>query len=137
MINGCARADGTDCCWLTLTLTRALLRVGVFALCRSCQVELFAWRCQLRRVVLTVFRANDPATRFYTRTLNYTLDDTDPALWEQDAEYQIADIVLPLITIPIATTTLHTSNDSSGVVVATHNDGASAPEQRTEPSRHC
>jgi ribosomal protein S18 acetylase RimI-like enzyme len=69
-------------------------------------VELLAWKCQLLRVVLTVFARNEPAMRLYTRTLHYDLDDTDPSLHDERAPYSIlakrspkiksiADIVLP------------------------------------------
>lgn len=92
-----------------LQLESSIQRQGIGRFLMSL-VELFSWRCQLRRVVLTVFRSNTAAQRFYTRTLNYTLDDTDPELWEQDENYQIlakrnkkattnADIQLPLTPV--------------------------------------
>lgn len=78
----------------------------------------------MRRVVLTVFRENEAATRFYTQTLNYTLDDTDPELWEQEVDYQILakrnrkmleieDIMLPLINKQQSETTNVAAAESS------------------------
>jgi hypothetical protein len=67
-----------------------------------------AWRCQLLRVVLTVFHTNQAALRLYQHTLHYELDETDPSLFDQEVQYtilakrskkilSIADIVLPLL----------------------------------------
>jgi hypothetical protein len=53
------------------------------------QVELYAWKCDLFRVVLTVFSRNIAARNFYVDRLNYTLDETDPSLWDQQTEYEI------------------------------------------------
>ena len=73
-------------------------------------VELFSWRCQLLRVVLTVFKRNAPALRLYTRALDYELDETDPSLHEQEEEEHTilakqnpkiastADIKLPIVS---------------------------------------
>lgn len=102
-----------------LQLEESLQRQGLGRFLMSL-VELAAWKCQLRRVVLTVFRDNQPARRFYTQTLNYTLDDTDPELYGHDEEYQILakrnrklltseDIVLPLIPPAAATATPSTA----------------------------
>ncbi len=66
-------------------------------------MELFAWRCQLLRVVLTVFKKNQPALRLYTRALEYELDETDPSLYEggDEEEHTILAKQSPNITSAI------------------------------------
>ena len=61
------------------------------------------------RVVLTVFKKNQPALRLYTKSLEYELDETDPSLFDENEEehtilakqspkiQSVADIKLPLL----------------------------------------
>ena len=94
------------------------------------QVELIAWRCQLLRVVLTVFHSNKPALRLYQHTLHYELDETDPSLFDQEVEYtilakkskkinSIADIVLPLLPPPAAASPADAATPAAGAETGT------------------
>ena len=126
------------CCSSVLLLVSSLSAL-------LCKVELLAWRCQLLRVILTVFRSNRAALQLYQHSLHYELDETDPSLWGHHHEqytilakkskkvHSVNDIVLPLIipttaattttppaaTIPAAaspTTTVVATSDSAAAV---------------------
>jgi hypothetical protein len=93
-------------------------------------VELFAWRCQLLRVVLTVFHSNKAALHLYRNTLHYELDETDPTLWGHNHEQytilakkskkilSISDIVLPLIPAATATTAAPSTSAVGSIAAA-------------------
>jgi len=100
------------------------------------QVELFAWRCQLLRVVLTVFERNVAARRFYAETLGYELDESDPSLFDQREQYQIlckrnrkisavADIRLPQ---PNTNQQLSSSASTQAQTNGAHEDSAATSE---------
>lgn len=97
-----------------LQLESCLQRKGLGKFLMSI-VELLAWRCQLMRVVLTVFLSNQPALKLYRDTLHYEMDESDPSLYEgmEDEKHtilckkskkitEISQIQLPIVPQPQA-----------------------------------
>jgi len=68
--------------------------------------ELLAWRSELSRVVLTVFKRNQPAIALYTKKLGFQLDATDPSLHDEEAPYQILAKRAPAKAAPAPSGTL-------------------------------
>ena len=51
-------------------------------------MEIIAMQQKMRKVMLTVFLNNKGALQFYEK-LKYTVDETSPSLFEEDADYEI------------------------------------------------
>ena len=49
-------------------------------------LELMAVRAKMKKVILTVFKANEKAVDFFTRKMKYTVDDTSPQFQDEDYE---------------------------------------------------
>jgi GNAT superfamily N-acetyltransferase len=51
--------------------------------------ELVALRTDMKKVMLTVFKANADAYRFYTKRMNYHIDPMSPSQHGEEADYEI------------------------------------------------
>lgn len=49
-------------------------------------LELMAVRAKMKKVILTVFKANDKAVEFFTKKMKYTVDETSPQFQDEDFE---------------------------------------------------
>lgn len=56
-------------------------------------IELMAQQMKMRKVMLTVFKHNQNAMKFYER-LNYTIDATSPSQFGENADYEILSKVV-------------------------------------------
>jgi len=55
-------------------------------------IELIAWKCNMHRVVLTVFKSNAAAMSFYKNTMKYIVDaDADPNPHGLDKDQKLDD----------------------------------------------
>ena len=51
-------------------------------------LEIVGMQMKMRMVMLTVFKNNQNAMRFY-ETLKYRVDDISPSMFEEEADYEI------------------------------------------------
>ncbi|GAB6021773.1 N-alpha-acetyltransferase 40 [Chamberlinius hualienensis] len=53
-------------------------------------LELLAFQAEMKKVVLTVFKENSRAVKFFTQTMQYSIDETSPSQYDDDdCSYEI------------------------------------------------
>jgi ribosomal protein S18 acetylase RimI-like enzyme len=52
-------------------------------------MEKMGGNAEMTKVLLTVFKANNSAMKFYTETIQYSIDESSPSKWGEQADYEI------------------------------------------------
>mmetsp|Transcript_43356 Transcript_43356/g.101717 ORF Transcript_43356/g.101717 Transcript_43356/m.101717 type:complete len:144 (+) Transcript_43356:384-815(+) len=52
-------------------------------------MEMTALQCKMKKVILTVFKKNLSAMRFYRERMKYGVDESSPSCYGEEADYEI------------------------------------------------